>query len=140
MNKLDQKGQISIEFVLVVGIILVLVLVFAPYIGAQSELNAVSAAARSGAMNATSEIVFLDSSAEPVRVNDIKLIGSGQNLTIQMHLSRSISGNQPETIMNGTLRSIVAQGYTRDDSGTTDTSLDDIIVTGRHNYKVTLVY
>lgn len=127
---MDQKGQISIEFVLVIGLIVVIVLAIAPYIGEQNENNVIAVAAREGASNTITNITLLNRNMAPIVVKDLKMTGSGQNITIQIRLSSSVSSDQNQLIVNGTLASIAAQGYTLT-NGT--------IVTNRHRYNVTLV-
>ena len=139
MRKMDRNGQISIEFVLVLAIMLVLVLLIASYIGSESESSTVLSAARAGAMDATTNIVLLNRSATPLRVENLSTIGSGYNLTIQINISGSLSDYQNQNIINSTLTSIAAQGYTRSDAGTSDNPSDDYITTSRHEYNVAIV-
>lgn len=136
---MDQKGQISIEFVLIVAFMLVLVLLVASYVGEQNELNTVVSAARSGAMDATTSLTLINRNMIPKRVNDVMMIGNGHDLTVQINISGPLSGSQVESIINGTLNSIAAQGYTLNNSGTTNTLSDDFILTSRHKYNVTVI-
>lgn len=138
MMKVDQKGQISIEFVLIIGFMLILVLVFAGYIGDAMESNSVSAAARSGAMDAASNIVLLNQSAEPLRVNDINIIGNGQNLTIQINIDITPSATAKLAIFNGALHSVADLGYTIDTQNAMN-PYDDVVVSSRHRYSITIV-
>jgi uncharacterized protein (UPF0333 family) len=144
---MDQEGQISIEFVLLIAFMLMLVLMVAPFVSQSLENNVIVSAARSGATNATTNVVLLNRSMAPVAVEDIKIQnitnnitnGSGsQNLTIQINISGTISSDQNSTIVNSTLNSIAAQGYTRVNS-TNNTPYADYIVAKWHNYYVTLV-
>jgi uncharacterized protein (UPF0333 family) len=135
---MDQRGQISIEFVLVVAFMLVIVLLVGSYIGEQSELNTVTAAARNGAMEASTDLALLNRNMEPLRVNDVKMNGSGQNLTLLINVSGPISNNANITIFNSTINSIAAQGYTIDVQNTTKL-FDDVVVTSRHRYSVVIV-
>lgn len=127
---MDQKGQISIEFVLIIAFMLVLVLLVASYVGEQNELNNVLSAARVGASDAATNLSLLNRSMTPVRVDDIFTTGSGQNLTITIQIDGSISDYQNQTIVNGTLSSIAAQGYTL---------TGNRVITSRHVYNVTLI-
>jgi uncharacterized protein (UPF0333 family) len=135
---MDQRGQISIEFVLVVAFMLVIVLLVGSYIGEQSELSTVTAAARNGAMEAATDLALLNRNMEPLRVNDVKMNGSGQNLTLLINVSGPISNNANRTIFNSTIQSIAAQGYTIDVQNTTNL-FDDVVVTSRHRYSVVIV-
>jgi uncharacterized protein (UPF0333 family) len=138
MIKMDQRGQISIEFVLVVAFMLVIVLLVGSYIGEQSELNTVTAAARNGAMEASTDLALLNRNMEPLRVNDVKMNGSGQTLTLLINVSGPISNTANSTIFNSTINSIAAQGYTIDVQNTTNL-FDDVVVTSRHIYSVVIV-
>lgn len=138
MIKMDQRGQISIEFVLVVAFMLVIVLLVGSYIGEQSELSTVTAAARNGAMEAATDLALLNRNMEPLRVNDVRMNGSGQNLTLLINVSGPISNNANIKIFNSTIQSIAAQGYTIDIQNTTDL-FDDVVVTSRHRYSVVIV-
>ncbi|MEN4017805.1 MAG: hypothetical protein PQ968_05075 [Methanobacterium sp.] len=138
MVKMDQRGQISIEFVLVVALMLVIVLLVGAYAGDQNEINTVTAAARTGAMDAATDLALLNRNMEPLRVNDVRINGSGQNLTLLINVSGPISDNSNRTIFNATLQSIADLGYTIDVRNTTN-FFDDVVVTGRHTYGVIIV-
>jgi len=138
MIKMDQRGQISIEFVLVAALMLVIVLLVGSYIGDQNEINTVTAAARTGAMDAATDLALLNRNIEPLRVNDVRMNGSGQNLTLLINVSGPISNNANRTIFNSTIRSIASQGYTIDVRNVTDI-FDDVVVTGRRTYGVVIV-
>ncbi|MGF7117493.1 hypothetical protein [Methanobacterium oryzae] len=54
----DSKGQISLELVLLIGLVFVIVMAIAPYIGENIELNQVMSAARMGFINASNDIAY----------------------------------------------------------------------------------
>jgi uncharacterized protein (UPF0333 family) len=135
---MDQKGQISIEFVLVVALMLVIVLLVGSYTGEQNEINTVTAAARTGAMDAATDLALLNRNMEPLRINDVRMNGSGQNLTLLINVSGPVLDNTNRTLFNATIRSIAALGYTIDTRNLTD-YFDDVVVTGRHTYGVVIV-
>jgi len=130
MIKMDQKGQISIEFVLIIAFMLVIVLLIASYAGETSESYTVLSAARAGATNALTELSLNKTIMTPVRVEKINTNGSGKYINITIQISSSLSGYQNQSIINSTLASIAAQGYNWTDNS---------IVTSRHVYNVTLV-
>ncbi len=70
---MDQKAQISIEYILLVAIILAVVLVFALIITDQNEQNNVATAAQLGASNATANMVFTNTSQSPVKVTSVTM-------------------------------------------------------------------
>jgi len=135
---MDQRGQISIEFVLVMALMLLIVLLAGSYIGDQNEINTVAAAARMGAVDAAANLAILNRNMEPLRVNDVRMNRSGQNLTLLINISSPISNNTNRTIFNSTIRSIAAQGFTIDVRNVTDI-FDDVVVTGRRTYSVLIV-
>ncbi len=130
MKKMDQRGQISIEFVLVMALMIVIVLSVGWYVSDSNESNIISSAARSGADNAVTALSMVNRSMVPVRVEDIITTSNGSNITISIDISGSLSAYQNQTIINSTLSSIAAQGYTL---------TNDSIVTSRHTYKIKLV-
>lgn len=129
MIKMDRRGQVSAELILLLGIIFVVVIVVAGYAGEQNELNAVSAAAKDGAMKSVSDITLLNRNIGPVRVESVNLT-EGKNKTIQIKLSGSLPSSYDAQIINQTLNSIAAQGFDRE---------NDTIVTGRYRYNVTII-
>ena len=140
MIKMDQRGQISIEFVLILALMAVIVSSIGLYIGTANENSVIISAARSGADNATTSLAMLNTNMIPVRVDDISNYTSGQYTIIQVDISGSLSTNQTNTTINSILNSIAAQGYTRVNTTTPDTApQNDYVVTNRHKYKVTLV-
>jgi len=126
---MDQRAQISAEFILLIGFVFVIVLLIAGYVGEQNELNVISAAARDGAMKSVSEIVLLNRNVGAVKVESINMTG-GQNKTIQIKLSGPIPSSYNTQIINQTLSSIASQGFDR---------VNDTIVTGRYRYNVTII-
>lgn len=127
---MDQRGQISIEFVLIIAFMLVLVLLIASYAGDENESYVVLSAAREGAVNATTNLVLLNGSVNPLKVENISTTGSGKYLNITIQIDEPLSDYQNQTITNSTLASIAAQGYTFNGSS---------IITSRHVYNVTIV-
>lgn len=137
---MEQKGQISVEFILLIGLIVVIILAIVPYIGQANENNIIALAAKEGALNATTNLALLNRNMAPLRVEDISTIGNGHNLTIRIDISGTISTDQNKTIVNSTLSSIAAQGYKRVNSANSSNSpYGDYIITSRHNYNITLV-
>jgi hypothetical protein len=126
---MDQKAQLSAEYLLLFVIVISIVLVIVPYAGDQSELDKVSTSVRLGAVNTTSEMVFLNQITEPVKVTSIDMTG-GSNVTFQIHLSTSsLSTAQDQAIINGTMNYLASEGYNV--TGNT-------LTTSRHVYTITM--
>jgi len=126
---MDKKGQLSAEFVLLVGFILLVVLIFASIAGDQSEVNSVVASAKQGASEAVSERVFINSSATPVRVTTVTVTGN-ENKTIQIRLSQSVSPEFKTNVLNSSLKAVDDLGFNR--SG-------NVITSNRYQYSIIIV-
>jgi len=134
---MDHKGQISVEVVLILGIMFCIVILVGPYVAEQNEFNSVLGAAKTGAMAVITNNATVNNSA-PIRVSNIQIVGSGHDLTIRIDVSRTISTAQNQSIMNGTLSSIAALGYTWNTGGTPNDFSDDYILTSRHKYVLSI--
>jgi uncharacterized protein (UPF0333 family) len=135
MIKMDKRGQLSIEFVLVIAFMLILVLAFATYIGDANEKNSIASAARTGATNSASSLLVTNTITQPLQVEDVNLNANGANITIVIDISGPLSTTTNSTITNQTLQSIANAGYTLNNANVTD----PFIVTSRHVYRVLLI-
>lgn len=136
---MDQRGQISIEYILLVSIILIVVIIFGLIITDQSEQNNVASAVQLGATNATANLVFGNNSQSPVKVTNVNMTGTGQNISIVVHFSRSVT-DQQSIILASIVKSLNSSGY----KNITSTSDSVILTTSttavgtRHIYNITL--
>jgi len=144
MIKMDQRAQISIEYILLVSIILLIVIVFALVITDQSEQNSIATAAQLGASNATANLVFTNNSQTPVKVTSVDMTNStspNTNITLTIHFSRSVADQQAtifgsiakslNAALNGTNYTIVQNINNLNLTTNTGTGI-------RHNYIITL--
>jgi uncharacterized protein (UPF0333 family) len=130
---MEQRGQISVEFVLLAAIVLVVVLAFGTAIANENELNSVAAAVKVGAENGTTQLSVINATMQPVRVTSVNMTGTG-NVTIQVKFSSSVTSKQG-SILQSINQSLTSSGYeTNYDGGNTLT-----LQTSRHNYAITLV-
>jgi len=132
---MDVRGQISVELVLLVGFIVVIVLVFASFLGDQIEQNNIASATRLGAVNATTELGLLNRNLQPVRVNGVNMTGT-DNITIQITFSNSVTSYQNQ-IFDSINKSLTSQGYTTWYNNSTQSNIP--LKTSRHLYTITLV-
>ncbi|HML04873.1 MAG TPA: class III signal peptide-containing protein [Methanobacterium sp.] len=132
---MDKRGQISIEFVLIVAFMLMLVILIGVYAADANEKNVVSSAARSGVMDAASNLLLNNTIDQPLHVTDISTNDSGQNITLLIDVSGQFSNSTNTTLKSFALQSIQAQGYTLNNTN----SSDPFVKTSRHNYRVTIV-
>ena len=135
MIKMDKRGQISVEFVLIIAFMFLLVALFGFYAADSNEKNVVSSAARSGVMDAASNLLLNNTITQPIRVNEITTNENGKNVTLFINVSGSISTSTNQTLVSSALQSIVAQGYSLNITN----SSDPFISTSKHNYRVIIV-
>ena len=109
------------ELVLIVGFIVVIVLVFASFLGDQNEQNSIASATRLGAVNATTELSLLNRNLQPVRVNGINMTGT-DNITIQISFSNPVASFQSQ-IFDSINKSLTSQGYTTWYNNTTQSNI-----------------
>ncbi|MEL7669007.1 class III signal peptide-containing protein [Methanobacterium sp.] len=127
---MDRRGQISLEFVLILAIMAVIVGAIGWYAGNANEQNVITSAVRSAADNATTTLAMLNRTMKPVTVKDITTTTNGNNITLQVDISGSLSTNQNQIIKSSILSSIASQGY----NVTSNT-----IVTNKHVYTIKVV-
>ncbi|ADZ09394.1 hypothetical protein Metbo_1150 [Methanobacterium lacus] len=136
---MDQRGQISIEYVLLVSIVLIIVVVFGLIITDQSEQNNLASAVQLGASNATANLVFGSTSQSPVKVTNVAMTGTGQNISVVVHFSRPVT-DQQSTIIASIVKSLNSSGFTNVTSTTSSVTVTtSATATGTHHiYNITL--
>jgi hypothetical protein len=135
--KMDDRAQVSVELILFLAFVLAIILVFATYIADANEKNIIETSVKLGAENATSTMVLLDRSMEPLRVTSISVSGSDP-VVMTLHFSRSIDYTTQKYVAEGVVTSLISQGYDAE-SNYTDTSKLKGNVTlqkARHNYLI----
>jgi uncharacterized protein (UPF0333 family) len=141
MIKMDQRGQISIEYILLVAVVLAIVIVFALIITNQSEQNNVAAASQLGATNATANLIFLNGSQTPVKVTSVTMSNGsviGSNVNMVVHFSKSVTAQQG-IIFQSIEKSLRSAGF--NNLVNTNSSITLTTSTGvgvRHVYFITL--
>lgn len=130
---MEEKGQLSAEYILFLGFVLVIVLALAYYVSDQSEQNTIATATRLGAENASTKIGIMNLSTTPIRVEMINMT-TGNNINITIVLSNAnLSSEQKQIILTGVQQSVEAQGYT------VNNAVDKLTLsTSRHNYTIRL--
>ncbi len=129
---MDQRGQISVEYILIAALVMLVVIVFGVVITNESELNSVASAVKTGAENGTTYASILDASMQPVKVTNVSMTGD-DNVTIQVRFSSSVDSVN-ETILKSINNSLTGSGYPTNYSGGSTLNLE----TNRHNYTITL--
>lgn len=135
MVSMDNKGQISVELVLFLAIILFIVLAAGYFISDQSEQNNIATATRLGAENATTSMGITNPGMMPVKVESIQMNGN-QNITIIIQLSYS-TAQITTTTLNGVYNALTSQGYSPQKGIAPLNNLKNITLnTSRHNYTI----
>lgn len=129
---MDQRGQISVEFILLAAIVLMVVVSIGVVVANENELNSVASAVRIGAENGTTHASIVNPNMQPVRVTSVDMDGR-DNITIQVHFSSSVNPIK-DPIFQSISNSLTGSGYTTSYSGGESLNL----VTSRHNYTITL--
>jgi uncharacterized protein (UPF0333 family) len=137
MKIMDGKGQISVEYILIIGFLLALILVVVTIISNQNEENSVATAVRSGASDALTAEAMLNTSMQPVRVTSQSMT-NGNNIFITVQLSNSTVPNSLKMkILTGSKNSLEEMGYNPSPSSSVN-SLNFTFNTQRHVYFVSV--
>lgn len=135
MITMDVKGQLSAEYVLFLGFLLLVILIIVTVATDQSEQNIVASATRLGAVNATTDIVISSNNALPIRVGEITMNGSNP-INVTIHLSQSVTNTQKAQILSNVNQSLASQSYSPNYiNGDTQITLN----TSKHNYLITII-
>jgi uncharacterized protein (UPF0333 family) len=136
MVTMDNKGQISVEFILFVGFILAIILVIGVYAGDQNEQNNIATATRLGAVNATTSMGITNPGMLPVSVNSVQMSGTG-NITLIINLSYTSTQIQ-NTTLTGVYNALTSQGYAPQKNSIGYNIQNLTFNTSRHNYAISV--
>ncbi len=131
---MDVKGQLSVEYILFLGFLLLVILIIATVATDQSEQNMVASATRLGAVNATTDIVITSNNI-PIRVGEITMNGTNP-INITIHLSQSVTNTQKAQILSNVNQSLASQSYSPN-YVYPDTQIT--LNTSKHNYLITVI-
>ncbi|MBP1945244.1 class III signal peptide-containing protein [Methanobacterium petrolearium] len=134
MINMDGRGQLSAEYILMVGFVLLVILLIAFFATDQTEQNSIAAAARIGAANTSAEIGILNTTTRPIRVTRVDMT-SGTNITITIFLSNTdLSSDQKQTILAGVQQAIENEGFTVQNNAGNNLTIDTL----KHDYLIKL--
>jgi len=108
----DRRGQVSAEFILIISFIVIIILVFASFIGPHIEENNVISAAREGASAAAAEITYSNVSMQPIRLESIRVTGA-KDKSVVLNFDRPLPENYKAFVINRTVESILRVGGDR---------------------------
>ena len=123
----EYKGQISAEFVLLTGFILVVAIIIASQAGSSLELDQVMSAAKTGAIEATNDLAY-NGTGNLIRFQNITF--KDGKITITVYSKKRLTDDEKNYIKRKVLESI---GEALGKQVTGDT------VKGRYNYTVEVV-
>jgi len=131
---MDQRGQISVEYILIAAIVMFIVIAFGWVVANESELNSVALSVKNGGgKQATTYASIINPQMQPVRVTGVDMNGE-DDVTIEVRFSSSVESIN-ETILNSIKNSLASSGY--DSTSFSDSKL--YLQTNRHSYTVILV-
>ncbi len=132
---MDQRGQISVEFVLLAAIIMLVVIAFGVVIVNESELNSVASAVKIGAENGTTYASIINPNIQPVRVTSVEMnkINDTDDINITVNFSNSVDSIR-DSILTSIKNSLNSSGYPTEYTGGGTLNLE----TNRHKYTITL--
>lgn len=123
----NNKGQISVEVVLLVGLILVIVLAVGSYLGEDIELNKVMAAAKTGSIDASNDLAYTGE-GNVIRFNNMTF--SNGNISIIMYSTKTLSSGDKVYIQSKSLQNV---------ANVLNKPVINDNVEGRYKYSVTVV-
>jgi len=124
---IDNKGQVSVEIVLLVGLSLIIVMTLVPYPGEDTELNTVMAAAKMGSIDASNDLAYTGT-GNVIRFNNMSLTNG--TITVRIYSKKQLSSNDRSYIQNKALQYI---------GNALNKPLINNTVQGRYNYRVQVV-
>jgi len=130
---MDERAQISVEYLLFVAIVLAIVLLFGMIVTDQSEQNNVATATKLGASNGTANLIFFNTTTEPVKVTTFNMT-DGTNIDISIGLSRPVSNQQQASILKSAELSLISSGFNVANNGNSLT-----VTTSRHSYTIRII-
>jgi uncharacterized protein (UPF0333 family) len=133
IDKMDQRGQISVEYILIAAIVMFIVMAFGWVVANESELNSVASAVKMGAENGTTYTSIINPQMQPVRVTGVDINGE-DDVTIEVRFSSSVESIN-ETILESINNSLAGSGYNAISFSESKLYLQ----TNRHNYTVILM-
>jgi uncharacterized protein (UPF0333 family) len=103
----DSKGQISAEYVLLIGLFLVIILVVAASFGQSNEVNLALSTAREGVINASNDIAY-SGSGNVVRFNTMSFNKDTGVITVNIASEYPLSGTDITNIETTAIKNMKA--------------------------------
>lgn len=130
----DSRGQLSAEFVLIIGLMLIIVIVAANFIGPNVEENQVMSAARSGFINASNEMAY-NNTGNVLRLDNLTV--SSGTISARYFSKKTLSSGE-EYAIRAIMIDNIANVLNKPVTGRSGIN-PGRVETSRYNYTVTLV-
>lgn len=125
----DSKGQISVEFVMLIGLMLVLILPVISIFGQNNEVTTAMSAAREGVTNASNDLAYTEE-GNVIRYNSMTF--NNGNIRINVYSEFPLSSDNVTYIQTKALNNI-------NNSLSVISSSDTMVQTKRYTYTVTII-
>ena len=122
----ESRGQLSVELVLLIGIVIVITLAILQFIGPSLEQDKVMSAAKIGCIDASNDIAY-NGTGNVIRFNNMTFNNGTINLNVY---SKKALNSTNISYMNNKILSNIAQAL--------NTNINDDTVQGRYTYKVVI--
>ncbi|ADP77154.1 conserved hypothetical protein [Methanothermus fervidus DSM 2088] len=125
-----ERGQASAELILVLGIIAIIILIFAFNVANQFREDKVISVIRGGASKSISELLYNGTILEPVKITKIYVNGNETNKNVSIFLNNALSNDQKSIVVNETIKSLVGLGA--------EQISDDTVKVGNVYYRIVI--
>jgi uncharacterized protein (UPF0333 family) len=121
---IDNKGQISIELVLLVGLSLIIVFAIASYLGEDIELNSVMAVAKTGIIDASNDLAYTGT-GNVIRFNNMTFTNG--TIKVNIYSKKNLTPDDKGYMENKALQYI---------GNALNKPVINSTVQGKYNYKI----
>lgn len=125
----DNRGQLSLEYILLLGLVLVLVLAIVAPLGKGVETDQAMAATKNGIINATNQLAY-SNTGNIFRVNKINFNNSTGAISATVYSMKSPTGTEKTFVQTHTL-STISQTLNKPISGNS-------VLGSNYNYTLTI--
>lgn len=126
----DTRGQISVELVMILGVMVVLIMIVAGVSTPLSEEDAILSSAKEGATEAIYNITVTNPSFPATRITETNMVGDSEK-TITLTINPTLPEKYKQQVIDGAMESVTNQPiFTKTGSNT---------ISGRnYNYKIVI--
>lgn len=123
---IDNRGQVSVEIVLLVGLSLIIVLALSSHLGEDVEINKVMAAAKTGSIDASNDLAY-NGTGNVIRFKNMTFNNGTINMTVY---SKKALNSTSIAYMGNKILNNIAQAL--------NTNITNGTVRGRYIYRINI--